>query len=604
MSVVDDYELLARTALSKSPKQLTGVISRKIRNRFVHRLPVDFDARYERRIPDGFTFDIGPHGRNLQEIRDVLAEKERRLYRSRVEEFLDGSVSFLNRRREIKNPAKLQPEDPQIEELPRLWYLKLVGFEPLEWVTLGFGDVQSLTGSPNQLDQWVREAAKRHRVGSRLGYLRGYWTPYAVCLRIINLTRYAAWRGGVNQRVQEFLFKNLLFLQNHIEGDVGGNHLIENGAALVSGGLAFRDSGEQFVDRGIEVLQRAVHEQFLADGYHYERSPMYHLAVTERLLSVCSLLSKTERRIPDNLREATAEAHAFVEHLTEPNGVGDIPLLNDSVLGETLSAEACSQYGRDIGFAEKTKPVLDASGLTWLTQNEVSMLVDYGASGPEHLLAHTHNDPFTICVWADGETVLTDTGTFDYQPGKRRQQSRSVQSHNTAHPEGEEPVAFGGRFLMADRLQPVVTHVSDSWDVYHGNYSAGYEHARTVVEGSNWWLVWDSVESNEPIVSHLHSAPGIEVQTDTRFRFINGEQVLLRGTPINADDISVDTTPYFPRFGVENDRKTVTLRTDGEGIGYVLSRQPIDSVSVEANGGTLMEICVDSEQFELPHFNQ
>ncbi|MCY4732425.1 heparinase II/III family protein [Natronomonas gomsonensis] len=605
MDVIGDYELLARTALSKSPKQLSGIIDRKLRNKFVHRLPIDFDAQYERGVPDDFSFNIGPHNKDLQAIRAVLTEKERRSYRDRAEEFLDGSVSFLNRHREIEDPATVQTGDSQLEGLPRLWYLKLVGFEPLEWVTLGFEEKESLADDSNQLGQWIRESPDQHPIGSNPGYLRGFWTPYAVCHRIINLTRYAAWCGDVDNGVQEFLFKNLLFLNNHIEEDVGGNHLIENGAALVAGGLAFGDNGKRFVDRGIGVLNQAVREQFLADGYHYERSPMYHLAVTERLISTCLLLDAAGKSYPNSLQEVTNDANAFIEHLAGPDGV--IPLLNDSVLGETLQANACSMYGKKAGFTSRTEPDLDASGLVWFEHDETTLLADYGASGPENLLAHTHNDPFTICVWRGNQPIITDTGTFDYQPGNQRQRARSVQSHNTAHPEGKEPVKYGGRFLMPVQIDPTTKHIKDSFDVYYGRYSssdARYEHGRTIVDGLNWWLIWDSIEDTATTVSRLHGAPGIDIEADSRIRFVKAGETQLQGIPVHVDDISVSSTRYYPKFGVECRRETLRLQSDDQGFGFLLSRNQVESVSVETEGSTLTEVRVADKHFKMPEISK
>lgn len=595
------YELLIRTALQRSPRQLGGIVERKFRNRVLPRIPVNFDGRYAARVPDDLVLQPEPHGVVLQQLQNALTKQVRKSYRDRTLEFLEGSVTFLNRRRQIDEPGTVRPDDSRLEGLPRLWYLKLAGFTPLEWAMLGFDESKSMANGPERFDTWIRTFANEQRIGMDTGYLRGAWTPYAVCHRIITLTKYAVWHNGLEKKAVEFLYKNLLFLDKHVEEDVGGNHLIENGAALVAGGLVFAKYGNRFVRRGIEILQQACSKQFLEDGYHYERSPMYHIAVTERLISICLLLDAADRSIPEQVHETAAQAHAFIEHLTASDS--DIPLLNDSVYGEALSPMACSRYGRSAALADQANPELDASGLVWIQQDSGMLLADFGASGPENLLAHTHNDPFTICVWVDEQPVITDTGTFDYQSGKRRQRSRSIRAHNTAHPKGVEPVEFGGRFLMADRLNPTISMNGTNRRVLSGEYTApdaNYSHQRTIIEGPDWWFIWDVLDSNSTIVSRLHSAPGIDINIDTPIQFVEKGESRLQVHPIQTDSFSVKSTPYFPEFGVEKQRDSLVLYSDNRAIGYLLGLGQPESVSVTTDGSELRGVRVDGKQFKIP----
>lgn len=595
-----DRFLFIRTALRKSPQQLSRILDRKLRNRIVPRLPIDFDRRYERQIPDNAVFNADPLKEDLNWLRNALSATERTWYRHRSNEFVGGSVTFLNRSRHLKDPATVQSDDERLEGLPRLWYLKLAGFEPLEWLVFGFDDPESTDVDLESFDTWIREFHIDQCIGSESGYLRGAWTPYAVSHRIINLSRYAAWTGELTESNQRFLFKNLLFLEKHIEEDVGGNHLIENGAALVLGGAVFPQHGHRFVERGIDVLQHAVTEQFLDDGYHYERSPMYHLAVTERLLSVCAVGKTLNNDIPEAIRKGTGEAHAFIEHLITPDR--KIPLLNDAVFGETFEGSSIVRYGNRLGFDEQITPTIDASGLVWLDQHDLFVLADYGASGPKNLLAHTHNDPFTICVWVGGTRVITDTGTYDYQPGTRRQRSRGVRAHNTAHPEGTEPAAFDGRFLMADRLEPTVGMHRGSVDVLYGVYSepAEYEHQRWLVNGDGWILVWDSIAHEHNLVSRLHTAPGIEIRRDPQPRFVKNGEKILHTHPLQVEAISIVETTHFPKFGVETQRGSLVFRNSGQSFGYLLSEEKMSSVSVEATDSNLECVIVGGEQFDIP----
>ncbi|HBU63911.1 MAG TPA: heparinase, partial [Alcanivorax sp.] len=66
-------------------------------------------------------------------------------------------------------------------------------------------------------------------------------------------------------------------LERQVEWPILGNHLFANGKALVFvGAYLTGEEGDRWLRRGLAILDREIAEQFLADGGHFERSPMYH----------------------------------------------------------------------------------------------------------------------------------------------------------------------------------------------------------------------------------------------------------------------------------------------------------------------------------------
>ena len=83
-----------------------------------------------------------------------------------------------------------------------------------------------------------------------------------------------------------------LELQKRLEFHLGANHLLENLVAVIvvdeiAGSAAGFD--RQRIDR---LLAEQLQEQFLPDGCHYERSPMYHL----RMLWLLDVLQRLTLR--------------------------------------------------------------------------------------------------------------------------------------------------------------------------------------------------------------------------------------------------------------------------------------------------------------------
>jgi len=607
---VSRYGHLLRAAARKTPRQLAGVVHRKARNRVLPRLPLDFDSRYRRHVPDAVDCSFATHCRDTAILRDALADEGRERYRRLARDAADGEVTLLNRTRRVHDPGAVTPDDDRLADLPRLWYLKLVAMEPARWAVLGFADPEACPAVVPTLSSWLQSLPHREPIAARTGYLRGFWTPYAVSLRILTLCRYAAWNDGLPEGVVPFLYKNLLFLSANVETDVDGNHLFENGAALVAGGLAVEPGGGQFVEQGLAMLERASAEQFLDDGYHYERSPMYHLAVTTRLLTTLSLLSASDHSVPGWLHTRTEAACAFVSYLRPPDG--RIPLLNDAVFDEAHGLDTVSRYARAVGVDPEPLDAPGDSGLYWLRGGDLSLLFDAGDSGPSSQLGHTHNDPCTVLVWSGDHRIVTDTGTFDYQPGPRRQTARGVRSHNTIQVDDEEPTSVGGRFRMGASVTTTITrHGTDAVDAVTAEYRAGtvdtYTHTRTCYAGPGWLFVWDVADPTTEYVSRLHTHPDVSVSGGGDAAAGDGHAMQLEdggGTalavhPVDTTETTVRTGPYFPRFGEERKRDVLELHSRTATSGYALT-PPETRVSFEQSEGQPTALTVDGERYDFP----
>lgn len=601
----DRYDLLVRTAARKSPRQLSGIVLRKARNCVIPRLPVDIDKRYRRRIPDSLITDLEAHSLDNQQLRSALSDHEKRQYQELCSEFTDGFVTFLNRTRRVSSPSEISSESNRFSELPRLWLIKSAAFEPFLWGVLGYETPDECDAFADRLNSWLESYTRTKSIGSHTGYLRGFWAPYAVSLRIITLSRYGAWKGGLTQEEKQFLYKNLLFLKNNVEWDVGGNHLIENGTALVVGGCVFPDEGDRFVEKGLDVLKSAVSTQFLDDGYHFERSPMYHLEVTKRMLSVVSILSTQEIDLPEWLTQTVVSACDFTEYLRPPDD--RIPLLNDAAFGQAHQLETILAYASSIGVDGSFRESPGESDIYWYETDEITLLFDAGDSGPEHQMAHTHNDPSTILIWKGDSRVITDTGVFDYQPGENRTISRSVESHNTVQVDGAEPVNYGGRFRMSGAITSQTTtattdKVSAVTTQYEVSECEPYQHRRTVYRGNDWLFVWDNVQAEaSPYTSRLHAHPDVSVRRDKKdIAFVSEDGSKLCIKPIQVEEVDIETRPYFPKFGVELDRDVVKFRTSNRTFGYFVVNKNVN-VDLEFESRSRMVAHIDGQTRTLPH---
>lgn len=572
-----EWPLVLQTLQNMKPVQLAGIAERHLRHAIVPKLPIDFDERYEDRIPQCLSVSPSPLCENLSTLRSSLSEIERRQYRRAAAEAAAGRYTFL--KQTIDFGDRIDWDHEAIDEQPLFWRLKLEGFEGFEWLLLGEASPSTVDDLRSSLERQALRWDAENPIGER-SYLRRSWIPHSVSLRVLHWCRYLAWCAGDDDatapdRLPQIAYKNALFLANHVEHEIGGNHLLENAVALVAAGVLFSDHDTGWERTGLDLFETAARTQFLADGGHFERSPMYHVTVLRRYATVCDLLSEMELRTTAIKRTAEA-AMGFLCRLIGPGG--EIPLLNDSVHAEAIDATSCLSYCQAVGLSA-SKPPLESttgsgSGYRLLSTDAGTLLFDVGDVGPPHLPAHSHNDQLSVLLWIDGNPILADTGVYDYAANRRRQYARSVVAHNTAQYDTTEPIPIGGSYLMGRRTSiSLVTDKIDSitaQNVRHSVVGPEYEHRRTVATTGAGWQIVDALSGDEggryTVRYHFHPTVEINPSRSHKDRFdirSKGERVgSVRFTGV--DQCRLSQSPYFPEYGTERRRAMVVASAPTE----------------------------------------
>ena len=578
-----NWPLFYHTAKNMKARQLAGVVDRKARHALVPRLPIDFDQRYKKQVPETLEPDIHPIAANLDTLRKSHSDETRDEFRNLALKAADGTITFLNRSIDFGDGSEIDWNHEKLDEYPLLWRLKLQSFEHLEWLTLGYEEPLEAELIDRTFQQGLLSWARSNPIGEH-EYLRRSWIPHSVSLRVLNWSRYAAWGGKTveeSPRLYREIYRNALFLENHIEWDIDGNHLIENAAALVVAGVLFDEHDQEWLETGVEILKHAAKTQFLADGGHFERSPMYHIMVLMRYLTAVDLLSRVDGDVPRLIEQTAEDGVRYLRAIQAPDG--RIPLLNDAVYEEEPSATTCLEYSRQVGIAnsEAQPPsVLEDSGYYWLGSGDTRLLIDCGPVGPPHLPAHSHNDQLSINLWADGQPILVDTGTYEYAPTKRRQYSRSVEAHNTVQVNDQEPIDIGGQYLMGRRTAPEITRYENGdLGVFEGIvfkrtlFGSKYTHRRRITMNSEQWRVQDTVPGRS-FISRLHFHPAVSVTASANGSYLAETKTTAISITPSSSYLSseVVTSEYYPEFGIQHERKTIefSMNSRHDQCEYVL----------------------------------
>ncbi|MCY4732138.1 heparinase II/III family protein [Natronomonas gomsonensis] len=576
-----DHLTLVGTALNKQPRQLFGIATRTVKSSVLPRLPVDVDSRYEDRIPGEFTPHIEPIRENTVRLQESTVEK-RETYESQAEAAVGGEITFLNETMLFEDGEAVSVDANSVLAQSLHWQLKCWGFEHLKSVWLSSHNPSEVSDDDiavhrSWLDDWMGD----HPIAADTRYLRRYWMPHSVCLRILNWARYDslfADRLGEEFRkaIRRFIYKNAAFLSDNVEYGVGGNHLVENAVALVVAGVYADEPAWR--RQGHRIFERAAENQFFEDGGHIERSPMYHLIVLQRFLTAVDLLEAIGEA-SEPIRRAAADAARFVEVLRPPDD--RIPLLNDSVFGEALPLVSCLTYSRSIGIetasnsnGEIHEKSLPESGFYWFGDGDTRLLVAAHEVTVPHLPGHAHVHPGQICLWVDGKRVLTDTGVFEYAAGPRRQRARSIRSHNTVQVGDAEPVRLASSFWLSGSLDPKVEYWENSrlrmaYDV-GGIGRPTYDHEREIESESDGWRITDQVGCEEgPILSRLHVHPECETVFENDEGYVtiedSGETQIAKVEAFDHTEIDIETAAYYPAYGKEQSRSVIVIHRERPG---------------------------------------
>lgn len=475
--------------------------------------------------------------------------------RNTAEALQRGEFVFLNETETLGFP----PRDWEPDGLPRLWLYNLHYFEML-W-PLPFDAGRQLV-----LD-WIA----RH--GPALGHVG--WEPYPISLRLENLCAYffgmhrAATLADVDLRdaLWESIHAQASWLEQRVEWHLMGNHLFENAAALAFVGACFDgDAAERWLRRGISLLERELGEQVLADGGHFERSPLYQA----RIVWLLQALGWTgDLRVRRTCRAPCGRMESALADWTHPDG--EIALLNDAAFGIANPPRSLLSRAPTVGpFANEESGYFGAR-----TIDGHYLICDAAPIGPDYIPGHAHGDMLSFELSFGGQRIVVDAGVFDYEPGEARRYCRSTAAHNTVEIDGVDQCEFWAAFRVARRGRPHDVNFSRmgagfSLDAWHDGYErlAGRpRHERSF----RWYedgvlLVRDRVRSERGAVarSRLHFHPDCEVELRAsdlaQVRFPGGECLIRFAGP---GELAVGVGRHHPEFGVSREAPVLCLTSPG-----------------------------------------
>ena len=383
----------------------------------------------------------------------------------------DYTFEFLN----VSSKLNSTNMEWQPKSMSRLWQYNLHYFDYLR------EPERMLENKKALIEDWI----EHNHQGSQPA-----WEPFTVSLRIVNWIFFflvEMKNEAIPQIWINSLYEQACWLEKNDEKHILANHYFENIKALMFAGIYFKGKrADKWLNKSQLLVADQLHEQFLNDGGHFEKSPMYHCLMLENCLDVYNLCANNRatfgKNLPTLLQSQIEYSLHWLSDIHYHNG--ELPLFNDSAQNIGPNYSQLSQYANRLFRYESEASIvsggklidLDASGYYGLEVGADKFIIDCGDISPEYQPGHTHCDFLSYELALDDQVIVVDAGVYEYAVGEMRDYVRSTRAHNTVSVDGDEQSELWSAFRVARRAKKLHTHITQTSEgaIFNGGFEGFY----------------------------------------------------------------------------------------------------------------------------------
>ena len=483
-------------------------------------------------------------------------------------------LRFLNRPHQF-NPAKMQWQSGHFIEQPeKPWVYQLNYFI---WLHDGQTETHSLENLYLILD-WIEQNSSTQAET---------WEPFPLSKRITQWVHWCRQHPSLDEDSAECIRSSIASQCNRLWQDLEyhnqANHLLENLKALFVATAYLAEFEENLtaefeyrLEFCIDELVNQIRLQFLNDGGHFERSPMYHIemlhavetvrAANRKLLELDGIsqgLSRKIARLAILCGDRVPLMRDWLAVMTHPDGY--IAQFNDSALWKGIMRDWQSMTY-----------LLEQSGFFVRRAPECYFAMSCGDPSPYFQPGHTHCDILSYELSLSGKRCIIDTGCGSYQNEAIREECRSTAAHNVPMVEHAEQSDIWGRFRIGRRARII----SRAYDSESGLLTVefidqyGQRFKREVIFAPGSIRIRDRLNDRKltgTFISSIHLAPEAIVTAEQpgTSSFTIGE---LSFTITTSARVRMMPCTWYPDFGKPvNTEKLVLSNPDAGAIDYAIS---------------------------------
>ena len=385
--------------------------------------------------------------------------------------------------------------------------------------------------------------------------------PYPTSIRIINTAKFVSKWGIKEDWLYQELVSDLNFLSGRLEYHLLANHLLENAFALYIGGLI--TDQKEITQKGKKLLIRELKEQVLDDGMHYERSPMYHLIILERLLDAHNFAKAVGDDLDPVFKSYAVKMTSLAMNWKD---LDRIPMMQDSAYDIALSVSDILEYSKRLleqDYLSKSNDLMD-SGYRRLDSENFTLFANVGSIGPSYQPGHAHADELGFELFYKGAPLIVDTGVSTYEKNDRRLLERSTRSHNCVVSGSNSSDVWSG-FRVGSRADvKIVADVDQILTAEHNGFgtitSRTFDSSVTGQMTITDELVYQSNSKGFYGKGYLHFHPDVNLEQidDATFLINNQINLSFNSDKYNPSIIELENYSYSIGYNKLLDAKVIS----------------------------------------------
>ena len=535
-----------------------------------------------------------------------------------------GIFTLLNHSVDLGNPQ--QWETSLLHKQPHLWRFQLHYHEFL----LCQAAKKNWTSVNSFLSQWLVRFAPEVTLKRD-----DAWHPYCLSRRIVAWTwllylseqNTELGSSGLGTELTEQLLKSLASQANHLsknlERDLGGNHLIENAAALaIFGGSTECPHSSAWISTATNILAAELPKQILPHGEHFELAPMYHCQMLGALLRIKTCCNQHPRLVA-LLDQYIDPMLKFIAAIVHPDG--EIPLFADSGFHEAPSIDELLTVAK---LNQRSEVEPEKSGNCKIGDYQIFRsasifaIADFGPLAADGLPAHGHCDAFNLEVSVAGQRWIVDSGNFNYEDDSMRHYCRGSVGHNVATIDAQNQANIWSKFRMGTRprITPFGEGELNGWTwrsaSHDGFKKLGVGSLKRVLASAQDSIICldiacqrNSNSASRQLSGFLHFHPSVKIEATTsangKHEFLLSFESTRKKLVVISNSVTVETGWYCEEFGKRRSNNALQYSSpiESERIGWILT-EPGTSCVVE-NSAARTAIKIESlSKFDWPSTNR
>lgn len=336
---------------------------------------------------------------------------------------------------------------------------------------------------------------------------------YPTSLRIINWIKFIIKHQITDRDIFIHLKRQSMVLYAFPEYGTMGNHLLENGFAMIFAGCFFND-GKLF-KKGKKIITEELEEQILSDGGHFERSSSYHLLLLQRAMECIQLLLSHPDYQKDQLillvKNKASIMLSWINNLKLNEEA--YACFSDSACTMAPTIAEIKNLAQNLEIVEK-EVALSESGFRKMRNNYYHIVFNCGGIKASYQPGHSHADALSFCLYFNKKPLVVNRGISTYDDGKTRLQERSTCSQNTVCINNTNMHDVWKSFRVGNRANVmIVKDTGDSISAEHDGYKLFHAiHTRTIALFKDELILTDAIRPTKntetlSCISRLHFHP-------------------------------------------------------------------------------------------------